>query len=124
MSDIANREQIELLARILDPDIFDETKPRSKHQAAVIQIAARQHVAYEGAERLVAAGVGPTAPVAVRRRTNELEARPVVDRQVIERVLVGFRVGIYGYTTTADVEDYQRTLTDALVAALTEQPKP
>lgn len=41
------------LAHAIDPDIFDKSKKRSKHPAAVIQIAARQHMAYEAAEKVV-----------------------------------------------------------------------
>lgn len=51
---VATRDQ---LAKVLDPDAFDENKPRSKQPAAVIQWAARQHMAYEGADRLLVAGV-------------------------------------------------------------------
>ena len=45
------------LAEVLDPDAFDESRPRSKHHAAVVQWAARQHMAHQGADRLLAAGV-------------------------------------------------------------------
>ena len=51
---VADRQR---LAEVLDPDAFDESKPRSKHHAAVVQWAARQHMAYQGADRLLAAGV-------------------------------------------------------------------
>ena len=50
---VADRQR---LAEVLDPDAFDESKPRSKHHAAVVQWAARQHMAYQGADRLLAAG--------------------------------------------------------------------
>lgn len=45
------------IAATLDPAAFDETKPRSRQPAALIQWAARQHMAYQGADRLIAAGV-------------------------------------------------------------------
>lgn len=45
------------MAAAIDPDAFDEGKPRSKHHAAVIQWAARQHMAYTAADNLLAAGV-------------------------------------------------------------------
>lgn len=45
------------LAEVLDPAAFDENKSRSKQPAAQIQWAARVHMAYVGADRLLAAGV-------------------------------------------------------------------
>ena len=38
-------EHIDAVARAIDPDIFDPTVKRSSHPAAVIQIAARKHMA-------------------------------------------------------------------------------
>jgi hypothetical protein len=42
------------LAIALDRDAFDETKKRSQHPAAVVQWAARRHMAYESAEKVAA----------------------------------------------------------------------
>ena len=42
------------LAAAIGPDAFDEGKKRSKHHAAVIQWAARRHMAYNAADAALA----------------------------------------------------------------------
>jgi hypothetical protein len=44
----------EALVRAIDPDAFDEGKSRSKHPAAVVQWAARRHMAYNAADAVLA----------------------------------------------------------------------
>jgi hypothetical protein len=44
------REQV---ARALDPEAFDDAQPKSKQPAALVQWAARRHIAYEYADRLL-----------------------------------------------------------------------
>lgn len=44
----------ETLAAAVDPEAFDETRKRSQHPAAVVQWAARQHMAYKAADAALA----------------------------------------------------------------------
>ena len=46
-------EHTDAVARAVDPDIFDPTVKRSTHPAAVIQIAARKHMASEAARNVL-----------------------------------------------------------------------
>lgn len=45
------------LAAILDPDVFDPERKFSQCDVAQLQVAVRRHQAYEGADRLIAAGL-------------------------------------------------------------------
>lgn len=44
----------ETLATAVDPEAFDETRKRSQHPAAVVQWAARKHMAYKAADAVLA----------------------------------------------------------------------
>ena len=46
-------EHIDAVARAVDPDIFDPSVKRSTHPAAVVQIAARKHMASEAARNVL-----------------------------------------------------------------------
>ena len=48
-----SREHIAAVAAGYDPDAYDDTKKRSSHPAAVIQWAARRHMATEAAKALL-----------------------------------------------------------------------
>ena len=48
-----SREHIDAAAAGYDPDAYDDTKKRSSHPAAVIQWAARRHMATEAAKALL-----------------------------------------------------------------------
>jgi hypothetical protein len=80
---LTETEQVEALAAVLDPDVFDDDKPKSSAHAALIQWAARHFMATEKAERAIAAGwVSPEeakAREAAARREALLEAADELD---------------------------------------------
>lgn len=59
IADALNSEGVEALARVLDPEAFEDHPIEQRRQAAALQWAARRHGATEKARRALAAGYRP-----------------------------------------------------------------